>query len=62
MGLKKIFDLSLPEGSSCTSMAIFKHNVSEYIIAAFEVPDIGIQVYILNPNDGTSRLLEYNSK
>jgi hypothetical protein len=47
---KTIFDLKLPEGSRCTSMAVLDPLL---IAAAFSIPGEQPCVYILNPNRGT---------
>ena len=46
---KNIFNLALPEGSKCISLAAVKEIC---ICAAFDVPERGIEVYVLNPNTG----------
>jgi len=53
--LKVIFDLKLPEGSKCISLMALE-NIC--ICAAFDVPDSGTEIYILNPNTGKTVKVE----
>jgi hypothetical protein len=46
---KSIFNLSLPEGSQCIALTTLE---KVCLCAAFEVPDRGIEIYVLNPNTG----------
>jgi hypothetical protein len=52
---KSIFMLSLPEGSICISLLALDKLV---ICAAFDVPERGIEIYILNPNTGKTIKVE----
>jgi len=42
-----IFNLSLPEGSKCIALTTLE---CICVCAAFDVPDRGIEIYVLNPN------------
>ena len=46
---KVIFDLKLPEGSKCIALAVVQEIC---ICAAFDVPERGIEIYVLNPYTG----------
>lgn len=48
-GMKTIFDFKLPEGSKCIQLAAMDDIC---VVAAFLVPKIGIEIYVLNPNTG----------
>lgn len=55
MSERIIFDLKLPEGTKCLAMS----NLNDLCIAcAFDVPKIGTQIYILNPNTGKCVLVD----
>lgn len=52
---KVIFDLKLPAGSVCVALSSVEKIC---ICAAFDVPDRGIEIYILNPNTGKTVKVE----
>lgn len=55
MGIKPVFMLELPEGSICIGL----HAIEKVCVcAAFDVPDRGIEIYILNPNTGKTIKVE----
>lgn len=47
--------LELPAGSKCISLATLEPLC---IVAAFDVPERGIEVYIINPNTGKTVKVE----
>lgn len=49
MGEKVIFDLKLPEGSTCIGIGTVE---KIGICAGFDVPKRGLELYILNPDTG----------
>lgn len=57
--MKTIFDLKLPEGTTCTSLAILEPLC---VVAAFNIPEIGIEIYALDPNTGVSSKIAYKPK
>lgn len=52
---KVVFDLKLPEGSRCIALSAVEKIC---ICAAFDVPNRGIEVYILNPHTGKTVKVE----
>lgn len=55
MGEKVIFDLKLPEGSKCVALSTVQDIC---ICGAFDVPECGLEIYILNPNTGKTVKVE----
>ena len=53
---KTIFDLKLPAGSKCIALSAID-NIC--ICAAFDIPNNGIEIYVLNPNTGKSVKVAY---
>lgn len=47
--MKVIFDLKLPEGTKCTALTTLEPLC---VVAAFDIPNIGNEIYVLNPNTG----------
>ena len=52
---KSVFNLELPENSKCISLIAVDRIC---ICATFDVPDRGIEIYILNPNTGKCTKVE----
>lgn len=54
MSERIVFDLKLPEGSTCINL----HTCDpHHILATYNVPEKGIQTYLLNATTGKSRLI-----
>jgi hypothetical protein len=53
--MKTMFYLSLPEGSKCIALSAIEKLC---IAAAFDVPERGTEIYILNPNTGKAIKVE----
>lgn len=47
--MKVIFDLKLPEGTKCTALTTLEPLC---VVGAFDIPERGIEIYVLNPNTG----------
>jgi hypothetical protein len=52
---KIVFHLDLPANSKCIALSTID---TFCICAAFDVPDRGIEIYILNPNTGKTVRVE----
>ena len=53
---KVIFDLKLQEGTKCAALTTLE---SFCVAGAFDVPEQGIEIYVLNPNTGKCVKVEY---
>lgn len=53
--MKVIFNLELPEGSKCIGLSNLD---TVCVCAAFDVPERGIEIYVLNPNTGKTVKVE----
>jgi hypothetical protein len=47
--MKVIFDLKLPEGTKCIALTTLEPLC---VVGAFDIPERGIEIYVLNPNTG----------
>lgn len=55
--MQTVFDLKLPVGSTCVALT----TLEPYCVAgAFDVPERGIEIYVLNPNTGKCVRVEYD--
>lgn len=53
---RTIFGLELPEGTKCVGLTTLEPFC---IVGAFDIPDEGVQIYVLNPNTGKWVRVEY---
>ncbi len=57
--MKQMFNLQLPEGSTCLKLTILEPYC---LVGAFDIPNIGTQIYIIDPNTGESKKVGWFEK